>query len=120
MKPRIDQTVFGSITIDQQHFAHDVLIRLRRQVEKRNKKLSKAIYGTSHLVSLAEAKHTYEPGTKRLIIGTGQQGNVHLSEEAAAYFKRKRCQVKLLPTPEAIQAWNEAEGAVIGLFHLTC
>ena len=120
MKPRIDQTAFGSITIDQQHFAHDVLIRMRGQVEKRKKKLSKAIYGTSHVVSLAEAKHTYEPGTKRLIIGTGQQGNVHLSEEAAAYFERKKCQVQLLPTPKAIQAWNEAEGAVIGLFHVTC
>jgi hypothetical protein len=120
MKPRIDQTAFGSITIEQQHFAHDVLIRLRGQVKKRKKKLSKAIYGTSHVVSLAEAKHTYQPGTKRLIIGTGQQGNVHLSEEAADYFKRKKCQVQLLPTPQAIQAWNEAEGAVIGLFHVTC
>jgi hypothetical protein len=120
MKPRIDQTAFGSITVDQHFFAHDVIIRLRGQVEKRKKKLSKAIYGTSHLVSLAEAKHIYEPGTKRLIIGTGQQGNVYLSDEAAEYFKRKRCQVKLLPTSKAIQAWNEAEGAVIGLFHVTC
>jgi len=120
MKPRIDQTAFGSITIDQQYFAHDVLIRLHGQVEKRKKKLSKAIYGTSHVVSLAEAKHTYEPGTKRLIIGTGQQGNVHLSEEAADYFKRKKCRLQLLPTPKAIQAWNETEGAVIGLFHVTC
>jgi len=23
-------------------------------------------------------------------------------------------------TPQAIDAWNEAEGAVIGLFHVTC
>ena len=120
MKPTIDHTAFGSITIDGKTFAHDVLIRLRGQVEKRKKKLSKAIYGTSHVVSLAEAKHTYESGTKRLIIGTGQQGNVHLSEEAADYFKRKKCQVQLLPTPTAIQAWNEAEGAVMGLFHVTC
>jgi hypothetical protein len=119
MKPRIDQTAFGWITIGQQHFAHDILIRLRGQVEKRKKKLSKAIYGTSHVVSLAEAKHTYEPGTKRLIIGTGQQGNVHLSAEAADYFKRKKRHVQLLPTPKAIPAWNEAERAVIGLFHVT-
>ena len=54
------------------------------------------------------------------MIGTGQYGNVRLSEEAADYFKRKQCQVELLPTPEAIRAWNEAEGTVIGLFHVTC
>jgi hypothetical protein len=25
-----------------------------------------------------------------------------------------------LPTPDAIRVWNETEGAVIGLFHVTC
>lgn len=120
MKPMIDQTTFGSITIDGKTFSHDVIIRLGGQVKKRKKKLSKAVYGTSHVLSLAEAKHVYTSGTNRLIIGTGQQGNVTLSAEAADYFERKQCHVQLLPTPEAIQVWNGAEGAVISLFHVTC
>jgi hypothetical protein len=120
MKPNIDQTTFGSITIEGTDFEHDVIIRLGGQVEKRKKKLSKEVYGTSHIVSLAEAKHVYEKDAKRLIIGTGQYGNVRLSEEAADYFTRKHCQVDLLPTPEAIRAWNKAEGSVVGLFHVTC
>ena len=120
MKPKIDQTAFGSITIEGTTFEHDVLIRLSGQVKKRKKKLSKAIYGTSHVLSLDEAKHVYEEGTKQLIIGTGQYGNVRLSDEAAEYFKRKQCQVDLLPTPNAIRDWNETEGSVIGLFHVTC
>ena len=120
MKPSIDQTTFGSITVEGTVFEHDVLIRLNGQVKKRKKKLSKAIYGTSHILSLDEAKHVYEDGAQRLMIGTGQYDNVRLSEEAADYFKRKQCQVELLPTPEAIRAWNEAEGTVIGLFHVTC
>jgi hypothetical protein len=45
---------------------------------------------------------------------------VALSEEAAAYFARNRCQVELLPTPQVIPVWNQAEGAVIGLVHVTC
>jgi hypothetical protein len=120
MKPTIDHTAFGSITIDGKTFAHDVIIRRSGQVKKRKKKLSKVVYGTSHVLSLAEAKHVHETGTKRLIIGTGQQGNVTLSAEAAAYFQRKRCHVQLLPTLKAIRAWNEAEGAVSSLFHVTC
>ncbi len=120
MKPSIDQTSFGSITIEGTVFEHDVLIRLNGQVKKRKKKLSKAIYGTSHMLSLPEAEHVYEDGAKRLLIGTGQYDNVRLSDEAADYFKRQQCQVELLPTPKAIQAWNEAKGAVIGLFHVTC
>ena len=120
MKPRIDRTKFGSITIEGLVFERDVIIRLDGQVKKRKKKLSKAVYGTSHTVSLDEARHVYEKGAERLIIGTGQYGLVALSDEAAGYFRRKRCQVELLPTGEAIRAWNEAKGAVIGLFHVTC
>jgi hypothetical protein len=71
MEPRIDQTQFGSVTIDGAVFTHDVIIRLDGQVEKRKKKLSKAVYGTSHTISLAEAKHLYQKGAARLLIGAG-------------------------------------------------
>ncbi len=120
MKPTIDGTTFGSITIEGDVFERDVIIRLDGQVKKRKKKLSKAIYGTSHVISLDEARHVYEEGVERLIVGTGQYGLVELSDEAARYFERKQCRVTLLPTPEAIRAWNEAQGTVIGLFHVTC
>jgi len=120
MNPRIDRTEFGSITVAGEVFEHDVIIKLGGEVKKRKKKLSKAIYGTSHIVSLAEAEHVYEARAERLIVGTGQYGSVRLSDEAADYFKRVECQVEPLPTPDAIRVWNEAEGAVIGLFHVTC
>ena len=120
MKPSIDATEFGSITISGETYEHDVLIRLGGEIKKRKKKLSKARYGSSHKVSLEEAEHIFEPGAKQLIIGSGQDGNVHLSEEAAAYFREHGCIVQLLPTPEAIQAWNAARGAVIAMFHITC
>jgi hypothetical protein len=120
MEPRIDRTQFGSITIDGKVFDHDVIIRLGGQVKKRKKKLSKAVYGTSHTISLAEAEHLYQDGAERLLIGSGQEGRVALSEEAASFFARNRCQVELLATPEVIPVWNQAEGAVIGLLHVTC
>ena len=51
MKPKIDGTKFGSITIDGSDIEHDVLIRLSGEI-KRKKKLSKAVFGTSHIISL--------------------------------------------------------------------
>ena len=120
MKPKINGTKFGSIVIAGKTFRRDVLIRLGGGVEKRKKKLSKAKYGTSHIVSLEEARHVYQEGAARLIVGAGQNGLVHLSEEAADYFRRQACRVDLLPTRQAVDAWNQAEGAVIGLFHVTC
>jgi hypothetical protein len=120
MKPSIDGTEFGSITISGELYEHDVVIRLSGNVKKRKKKLSKAKYGTSHKVSLEEAKHIFEAGAKRLLVGTGQSGCVELSDEAAEYFRKHGCSVQLLPTPQAITAWNAAKGAVIGMFHVTC
>lgn len=120
MKPIIDRTEFGSITIAGRVYEHDVLIRLNGAVQKRKKKLSKAIYGTAHIVSLDEARYVYEEGAAQLIIGTGQSGLVRLSDEAADYLQRKQCRVQSLPTPAAIAAWNAAEGTANGLFHVTC
>ena len=120
MKPRIDGTVFGAITIGGRKYEHDVVIRLGGKVKKRKKKLSSAIYGTSHVISLDEAKHVRQKGVERLIVGAGQFGLVELSEEASDYYARKGCQVDLMPTKEASRAWNDAQGSVIGLFHVTC
>jgi hypothetical protein len=120
VKPKIDETKFGSITVATAEYEHDVIIQLNGKVEKRKKKLSKELFGTSHIISLAEAKYVYEDGANWIIIGTGQSGMTKLSPEAAVFFQEKRCAVKLLPTPEAIRCWNDTEGAVIGLFHVTC
>lgn len=120
MRPHIDRTMFGSVTIEGEVIERDVLIRLNGKVKKRKKKLSKAVYGTSHTISLDEAEHVYQKGAERLIIGAGQYGLVELSDEAAKYFDQQGCEVDLLPMKEAIEVWNDADGPVIGLFHVTC
>ena len=120
MKPEIDSTKFGSITIAGETYDHDVVIRLDGTVVKRKKKLSKEKYGTAHIISVEEAEFIYDEGAQSLILGSGQYGMVELSDDADQYFKEKSCQVLLLPTPEAIKAWNKAKVKTIGLFHITC
>ena len=120
MQPHIQNTEFGSITVDDEVLDHDIVIRLSGKVKKRKKKLSKEQYGSSHTVSLAEAEHIFDDGAERLVIGSGQYGNVKLSKEAEHYFNEKGCSVDVRPTPEAIRVWNEAEGKTISMFHVTC
>jgi hypothetical protein len=120
MNHHIDKTKFGSIQIEGITYNHDVIIRLDGAVKKRKKKLSKAIYGTSHKVSLDEAQYVYEKGAERLIIGCGQYGALHLSNEAELFFQEKGIKVEISLTPEAIQLWNNTKGKAIGLFHVTC
>src|SRR5499433_686638 len=109
----IGGTTFGTITIDGKTYEHDVIIRLSGQVVKRKKKLSKKYYGTSHVLSKEEAKFVFERGCDELIVGSGQMGNVRLSPEAEAYFKKKDCKVLLQPTPDAIQVFNESHAKKI-------
>jgi hypothetical protein len=91
----IDATEFGAITINGKTYDHDVIIRLSGAVEKRRKRLSKDMCGTSHMVSKAEAKFVFEDGCELVIVGTGQDGNVHLSPEASSYFDKKHCRLVL-------------------------
>jgi hypothetical protein len=96
---KINATEFGSITIDNESYPYDILIRLSGEIRKRKKKLSKKYYGTSHIVSLEEAEFIFEKGSNLLIVGTGQNGNLHLSPEAAQFFAHKDCKVLAEPTP---------------------
>lgn len=120
MKPHIDATFFGAIQIDGEEYDFDVLIRLDGRIEKRKKKLSKTVYGSSHTVALPEAEQVYEEGAEELVVGTGQSGLVRLSTEAQRYFDEKHCLCILEPTPRAVRIWNESGERTIGLFHVTC
>jgi hypothetical protein len=120
MKPRIGKTRFGSITVEGKEYRHDLLVRPNGEVLARANELSKAVYGTSHVISLAEAEHVYQEGVERLIVGTGRFGLTRLSEEADEYLRGRGCRVDLYRNRRAIEAWNQAEGAVIGLFHVSC
>ncbi|WP_016777039.1 Mth938-like domain-containing protein [Anaerophaga thermohalophila] len=120
MAVQIKNTSFGNITTTAGTYDHDIVITPEGEILKRKKKLSKEIYGTSHIISLEEAKHIYREGAEKLIVGTGQTGFVELSKEAADFFREKRCKTYLRPTPEAITLWNKTDGKNIGLFHVTC
>jgi hypothetical protein len=117
---RIDKTAFGSITIDGRTYDHDVVIDLSGAVTKRKKRLSKEKYGTSHIISKAEAKAIFEKGCDLVVIGAGQDGNVRLSDDAATYFNKHGCEVLLRRTPEAIDAFNRSHAHKIALMHVTC
>jgi hypothetical protein len=117
---RIDRSEFGSITVDGKTYDHDVMIGLSGRVSKRKKKLSKQQYGTSHVVSKAEAKAVFEKGCDVIIIGSGQEGNVRLSPEAEDYFAKKGCEVLLQPTQQAIRSFNRSAKRKIALMHVTC
>jgi hypothetical protein len=120
MATTIDATAFGSITINGERYDYDVLIRCSGEIKKRKKKLSKRVYGSSHVLSRDEAEHVYEDSLATLIIGTGQHGALKLSGEADVFFREKGVKVILQKTPQAVATFNQRESQTAGLFHITC
>ena len=51
MKPHVDGTAFGSITIDGVDYHHDVVLTPAGEIVERRRELSKRATGTSHVVS---------------------------------------------------------------------
>ena len=89
MKPSIDRTAFGSITIDGEVFEHDVLIRLNGPVKKWQNKLSTGVFGPSHIISLDEAPTSTKKGRTGSSSARGSMATVRLSAAAAEYFSEK-------------------------------
>ena len=87
----IENTSFGTITIDGKTYEHDVVVRPSGEIVKRKKKLSKKYHGTSHMLSKDEAKFVFKKGCAQLIVGSGQMGNVQLSPEADVSRPEQKC-----------------------------
>ncbi len=117
---KINKHSFGYITIDNVEYEHDVIIRIDGKVVKRNKQLSKKIFGNSHKFSKAEAELAFEEGADIIVIGSGHYGELRLTDEARQYFNSKGIEVLLMNTKKAVVKYNEIDGKVIGLFHTTC
>jgi hypothetical protein len=113
---KIDCTKFGSIAIDGNTYAHDVLIRLSGEA-RRKKELSGKYCGDSH----KEAEFICEKGCDILLLGARQDGKLTLSPGAAEFFGRRDCRV-ILPSTEAVRACNPTrrKAGIIGLFRVAC
>jgi hypothetical protein len=120
MEPHIDTVRFGAITVDGKTIRHDIVITASGEVKKRKKSLSKQQYGTSHIVSLAEIKATWQSDTETLIVGTGMFNRVRLAPDAQDFLSQQGCATVLRSINKAIRLWNNSHGQTAGLFHITC
>ncbi len=118
--PEITHYEFGEITIAGKAYDRDVCIRVDGKVKKRDKAVAKQQYGTSHTVGPEELEKVCRGGPEVLIIGAGESGMVELTDEARHFLERRAIECKLLPTGQAVEAYNQSERRRAALMHLTC
>src|ERR1019366_9199160 len=114
---RFEAFSFGSIRIDGVTHEHDVLVD-RGQVHKRKKKPSKKFRDAfAHTPLSIEEEIPWK--CRRLVIGTGT-GALPVMEEVKQEAKRRRIQLLVLPTVQAIQVLQENPDGVNAILHVTC
>lgn len=118
--PRIDAVAFGSVTVAGETFETDLHIRADGRLRRRKKKWAREDYGTSHVIGPRELKRALRGDPALLIIGAGFDGMVRLADEGRELLEERGIVWRLLPTPEAVEAWNAAEGRRALILHVTC
>ena len=109
---------FGSICIDGVIYEHDVVIE-HGVVRKRKKKASKQFrdqFGHTPL-TLAE---NLPWDCKCLVVGTGAEGALPVTEEVLKEARRRGVELVILPTPQAIELLNNRPRDTSAVLHVTC
>lgn len=117
MKPNIDSSKKGKISILNETINYDFYINFNGEIVNRAVALSEEEDFSLKTISLFEAGQLYDPNINEMIIGCDADDKLVLSNEATDFFEEKRCKIKLLPIKEAVVYWNRYEGRAVGLFH---
>lgn len=118
--PTIQGVRFGEVTVEGETFSTDIVIRVDGTVKKRKKKIAKEQYGSSHVIGAEELRRLCKGGLEVLIVGTGHSGAAGLAEDCAAFLEGKGIRVEAVPTAEAAELYNKAEGRKAAIIHVTC
>ena len=109
---------FGSIRVDGVTYDHDLVID-RGKIRKRKKAASRKFRGAYGHTPLSVAEDI-PWRCRRLVIGTGADGALPVMQDVRDEARRRRIDLVLLPTAEAIGALTQAGADTNAVLHLTC
>jgi hypothetical protein len=114
---RFDHFSFGTIRIDGSTCEHDVVID-RGKVRKRKKGPSKQFSDASgHTPLSIEEKIPWK--CRQLVIGTGVYGRLPVMKEVKCEAERRKVELVVLPTSQAIDVLNTNPEATNAILHVT-
>ena len=114
---RFEKFSFGSIRIDGTTYEHDVVID-RGEVRKRKKKPSKKFREAFGHTPISP-REAIPWNCRQLLIGTGA-GALPVMDEVQKEAKRRKINLVLLPTREALRELKQEPAATNAILHVTC
>ena len=114
---RFESFSFGSIRIDGTTYEHDVVIE-GGEIRKRKKKASKKYRDRfGHTPISVDEEIPWR--CKRLVIGTGT-GALPVMDEVKHEAKRRKVELLIVPTSQAIELMARKPKATNAILHVTC
>jgi len=114
---KFQQFSFGQIRIDGIEYDYDVVIA-RGKVAKRKKKASKKFREAfGHTPLSLEEEIPWK--CRRLVVGTGE-GALPVMDEVKREAKRRKVELLILPTEEAMELLNKGAEKTNAILHVTC
>jgi hypothetical protein len=115
---RFEGLAFGSIQIDGVTYERDVVID-RGEIRKRQKKPSKKFRQKfGHTPLSAEEEIPWK--CRRLVVGTGANGKLPVMEEVKLEAERRKIELIIFPTAQAIEALQQDPDDTNAILHVTC
>ncbi|MGB9073235.1 MAG: MTH938/NDUFAF3 family protein [Terriglobales bacterium] len=113
-----DNFSFGSLQIDGSTYEHDVIID-RGEIRKRKKAPSKQFRDNfGHTPLSFEENIPWK--CARLVIGTGAYGSLPVMNEVKREAERRKVELLILPTREAIEVLKKDPEDTNAILHVTC
>jgi len=109
---------FGSIRVDGVTYDHDLVVD-RGKIRKRKKAASRKFRGAYGHTPLSVAENI-PWRCRRLVIGTGADGALPVMQDVRDEARRRKIDLVLLPTAEAIGVLAKAGADTNAVLHLTC
>jgi len=109
---------FGAIRIDGVTYDHDLIID-HGKIRKRKKAASRKFRGSYGHTPLSIAEDI-PWRCRRLVIGTGAHGALPVMQQVRDEARRRKVDLVVLPTADAIGALTKAAADTNAILHLTC
>ena len=109
---------FGRIEIDCVTYERDVVIdrgRIRKRKKQRSKKFREEF---GHTPVSVEEEIPWK--CQRLVIGTGRYGSLPVMDEVKLEARRRKVDLLILPTDEAIEMLANQPKRTNAILHVTC
>ncbi|MDI6860571.1 MAG: MTH938/NDUFAF3 family protein [Caldisericia bacterium] len=111
---KIESYEFGRIIIDGKEYTRDLIIL-------GDKIISNWWREEGHFLQIVDALYVFEFKPEVLIIGTGANGLMKVSDDLIKKLQEEKIDYYILKTKDAVKKFNEIENKKkAALFHLTC